>query len=339
MGITLEQNISLAQYTTLRVGGEARYFVSVTTEEELKEAVLWAKSNSLPFYVIGYGSNILVQDSEVAGVAIKVALKGFSHVIEDDTAYLKVRAGEMLDEIVAYTVEQQWWGIENLSAIPGTVGAVPIQNVGAYGVEVKDVITCVRVFNTDTESFEVLQNNECLFSYRDSLFKSARGKKYIVSEVTFVLSKKENQQLVYKDLAVAFKDTVPSISAIRDAVIAIRREKFPDWSQIGTAGSFFKNPFVTKEKFTELKRTYPDMPGFETEDGSIKLSLGFILDKILNLRGYSNGFVSLYEKQALVLVVKEGATASLIKDFADDIVKRVKNEVGIDIFFEVTQLP
>lgn len=339
MSLRVQKNCSLAPHTTLKVGGEAAVFLVVTTKQELVEAIEYARTASLPIALLGSGSNVLVVDSGFPGCVIKMDIRG--RVVEDhgETVELSVGAGEMLDDVIAYSVENNLWGIENLSHIPGTVGATPIQNVGAYGVEVKDVITRVTAFDTSTNQFEVLNNDACAFGYRDSLFKKEWGKKYIITEVTFLLSKKSNPKLTYTDLQKHFATEISvTQQKIRDAVIGIRSQKFPNWHEVGTAGSFFKNPIITSEKYTALLSEYPELPGYMQGDGTVKISLGFVLDKILNLRGYAEGNVRLYEHQALVLVADTGATAKKIQLFAEKIIEQVKNKIGVTVEMEVTSL-
>lgn len=338
MALPIKKNVPLSQYTTLGVGGPAEYFVEVSSDAELEEAVAFAQSGSLHIHVLAGGSNLLASDEGVKGLVIRMMTKGMSHIHDDDAVFLTVQAGEVLDDVVAHCVSKGWWGIENLSHIPGTIGATPVQNVGAYGVEVKDVIETVRVFNTQSKQFEVLDNAACSFSYRDSIFKSEQGKKYIVTDVTIVLSEKPRPQITYKDLALYFKDTEPSLPLVREAVMKIRAEKFPNWHEIGTAGSFFKNPIITSEVFEDLQRTYPELPGFSTGDGRIKISLGWVLDKVLHLRGYTSGNVATYKNQALVLIADKNATSEEIKMFADDIVEKIKNAIGVSVEWEVTKL-
>lgn len=336
MSITVQKNIPLAPYTTLQVGGEAAYFVSVKTEEELSEAVAYAKERMLPIYPLGGGSNVLIADKGLQGLLIHIALTGRDAAKEGEHILVTAQAGESLDDVVAYTVQNNWWGIENLSHIPGTVGATPIQNVGAYGVEASDVITAVRVFNTETERFEELSASDCAFAYRDSLFKTPAGKKYIVTAVTYALSQTPHPRISYRDLAAIFEGVSPSQKEIREAVMKIRAGKFPDWKTVGTAGSFFKNPIIPQVLHAELLNRYPQLPSYPAGQGYMKISLGWVLDKVLGLRGFKKGNISTYKNQALVIIAEENATASEIEMFAHDVVKKIKDEIGIDVEWEVT---
>jgi len=327
----------LAPHTTLKVGGRAEYFTTVSSKEELVASVAQAHENNWPLHILGGGSNVLVSDSGVTGLVIKNAMKGVSPQYVGETVELTVGAGEVLDEVVAHTVARGWWGIENLSHIPGTVGATPVQNVGAYGVEVKDIITQVEVFDCTTLEFKTLSNAECMFAYRHSLFKTELGQKYIVTSVTFALSLTPKPVLSYKDLNARFADVEPSQSDIRQAVIEIRSKKFPNWNEVGTAGSFFKNPIITKDAYHELLKRYPELPGFNVNDTEVKLPLGWVLDRVLRVRGVRVGNVGTYEGQALVIVNEGGATAKEIETFANTIVKQVENAIDVVIEWEVTQ--
>jgi UDP-N-acetylmuramate dehydrogenase len=339
MSIEIKENVPLAPYTTLKVGGAAEYFTTVSTEDALVEAVAFAEAQGLPTHILGGGSNTLVADEGVKGLVMHMAIRGMrSEVSDGGTVLLTVGAGEEFDAVVAYSVEEGWWGLENLSHIPGTVGATPVQNVGAYGVEIQDVVSNVRVYDPISNSFKVLTNHECMFGYRDSIFKRERGKRLVITGVVFKLQTVARRHIEYKDLASRFEGVLPSQKEIREAVMKIRSAKFPDWKKTGTAGSFFKNPFVTEEQFEALKAKYPEMPGFKTESGSVKIPLGWVLDKLLDLRGYTQGNISTFENQALVLVAYEGATAREIKDFADRIVSRIKKEIDLDVEWEVTQM-
>jgi len=337
MAIDIKEKIPLRGYTTLKVGGEAQYFVTVSTEPQLVEAVAFAQKRGLQVRVLAGGSNTLVPDEGVEGLVIHMALKGMHSQINGSTVHLSAAAGEVLDEVVAYTVEQGWWGLENLSSIPGSVGATPVQNVGAYGVETKDVLVSVRALDTQRDQFVELSAEACAFGYRDSLFKKEAGKKFIITEVTYQLSSERLAHLSYRDLAHYFEnDPQPSQKEIREAVMKIRSQKFPDWSIVGTAGSFFKNPIVAQTVYENLKEAYPQLPGFPMEKGYVKLPLGWILDKVLGVKGYKKGNIGSYAEQALVLIAEEGATANEIKSFANEVVARVKEKMNIDVEWEVS---
>ena len=334
------ENVSLKEYTTFHIGGNADFFVDVHSVAELQEALEYAETHSLTVTVLGGGSNVLVSDDGVRGLVIRICILGIEFETHGNThVRATVGAGVVWDEFVLETVTAGLWGIENLSAIPGSVGATPVQNVGAYGVEVSSVIDSVDVYDTETMGAKTLTHNECEFGYRSSLFKEDGGKKYIITNVNFMLSKQENPKLTYKDLGAFFKDVpTPSLIDTRNAVISIRSKKFPDLGRVGTAGSFFKNPIIGEEKFETLKITYPELPGFPDQKGNVKIALGWILDKGLSLRGFCEGDVCTYEGQALVIVNKKNATAHDVKIFAEKIQAQVKKVFDISIECEVTFL-
>lgn len=359
----MNENVSLAALTTLKTGGKAKYFCAAANEEDVRRAAAFAKKEKLPIFILGGGSNTLVADEGFVGVVVKIATKGVVYE-ERSGAHEDVRAaaGENWDSFVADTLSRGFWGLENLSGIPGTVGAAPIQNIGAYGAEVKDSIESVRAFDISTGKEKVFSNAECGFEYRDSFFKSPAGKNFIILEVTFRLSRVAKPNISYKDLkeyfagastnANIFRESeseavieknislgrapLPALSAIniRSAVLEIRSRKFPDLSKVGTAGSFFKNPIISTAHFEKLKSKYPDTPSFAAKDG-VKIPLAFVLDRVCGLKGYKKGPVELFQNQPLVLVNTGGATAKEIKDFSNEIKKAVKEKTGIEIENEV----
>lgn len=336
----LRGNETLAPHTTLHIGGAAEWFVTVTNESELLGVIEYVRERSLPLTVLGGGSNVLIADAGIRGLVVHIAIEGVTYKKgTDDVMIVRAGAGVLFDKLVAETVARGLWGLENLSHIPGTVGATPIQNVGAYGVEVAEYITSVEAVHRQTGERRVFTAAECEFGYRHSFFKTAAGQPYVVTHVTFSLTAAPRPRLQYADLAKwAEEKHEISITAIRAAVVAIRSAKFPDWRVEGTAGSFFKNPAISSGMAEELRAQYPELPLYPTDDGRVKCALGFILDRICNRRGYRQGKVRLYEKQALVLVADRGATASEVQTFAETICREVKEKTAIDVEWEVTKL-
>src|SRR3989344_2976466 len=329
----VQQNVLLAPSTTLGVGGKADFFLVASTKEELRQGVQFAKANELPVRILGGGSNILVPDEGVKGLVIKNEISGINYSSEGKSVLATVGGGVLWDDFVYDTVKEGYWGLENLSSIPGTVGATPVQNVGAYGVEVGEFVREVEAYDSVKDSFVKLSKADCCFGYRDSYFKTEEGRRLLIVSVTYILSSEPKPVLNYRDLAERFKDVVgtPSLLEIRDAVIKIRSEKFPDTKILGTAGSFFKNPIINKSEADELLITYPSLPVFSQADDKVKVSLGFILDKICGLRGYAERNVGLYEKQALVLINMGGATADDVKHFASKVSEKVFEKTKIKI--------
>ena len=335
------ENISLAQYTTFKIGGKARFFCIVSNIEELKEAVIFTKDKNIPLFILGGGSNILISDEGFKGLVIKMELRGIE-IIEDihdvNKKSVLTAAGEIWDDFVKYTVDNGLYGLENLSLIPGTVGASPIQNIGAYGAEVKDVIQWVEVLEIATGNISKLSNAECRFSYRNSVFKELSNK-FVVTRVAFRLNKDGEVDTDYKDVREYFEKkgitSKPTIDQVRQAIVDIRTAKLPDLEKWGTAGSFFKNPVITVEHFNELKIKYPELPSFPEPDGKVKVPLGYIIDKICGMRGYVNGKVASYDKQALVIVAGWGASAKEVKDLAMELTAKIKEKTGIEVNNEV----
>jgi UDP-N-acetylmuramate dehydrogenase len=352
----IDENITLAPFTTFKIGGPADFFCSVATEADVREAVAFAQKKKIPFFVIGGGSNLLISDKGFPGLVILNEMKGIeirskekgvrSKEDEDDDEIISAAAGESWDGFVEYTVSQGFSGLENLSSIPGTVGASAVQNLGAYGVTAGQLIYSVRAFDTREMKFVELSSADCGFEYRDSMFKHEKGR-YIITGVDFKLEKGGKVNIEYKDLKEYFEKKkvvnnppsifhhLPSPREVREAVISIRAGKLPDWKLWGTAGSFFKNPVVSAEKYAALKEKYPGLPGFPESDGKVKLALAWILDNICHAKGMMNGNVGTYEKQALVFVAKPGATAAEVVELAQELMKMVKDATGVTIEGEV----
>jgi UDP-N-acetylmuramate dehydrogenase len=331
------ENVSLADHTTLHLGGVARFFVSVHSVEELRQALLFAEEKGISPYVLGGGSNVLFSDEGWSGLIIQI--KMFGRAYEEDSkgdARVTVHAGEIWDQLVEETVRLGLWGLENLSRIPGTVGAAPVQNIGSYGVEIKDVLDWVEALNIHTKELHIFSVDECAFGYRDSIFKHREGKDYIVTRVAFRLSTHPNPKIEYKDLREHFgARTDMSVCEIRDAVNEIRERKFPNLTQVGTAGSFFKNPVIGRELHKTLE-TWLDapVPSFDVDEDHVKVPLAFILEK-MGWKGKRVDNMGCWEQQPLVLVHFGGGTASELILFAQRIMKEVKEQTTIKISPEV----
>ncbi len=331
-------NEPLAAHTTLKVGGAATYFAIANSEAKLRGLLATANEAGEPVTMLGGGSNVLVADTGIPGCVIKNAITGWQAAEDNGQVNLTVGAGEVFDAVVEKTVAAGWWGLENLSHIPGSVGATPIQNVGAYGTEVADCIVSVTAIHRDTLESRTFTNTECQFGYRDSWFKSEAGRAWVITGVTFALSATPKPNLSYRDLTERFSGSTPTVEEVRAAVIAIRSQKFPDWHTVGTAGSFFKNPIISQTHFAKLQARYPELPGFPTDSCGVKVPLGWILDKVCHLRGVSDGPVGTYQGQALVLVNTGDASATNVTRFAKKIVAAVHAATDITIDWEVTLL-
>lgn len=334
MSLAIREQVPLHTYTTLNVGGAADYLIEVCSVEELRAALTFARERTTaPPLILGGGSNVLVNDDGYRGVAIVIQLLDREYVSDDTNVLLRVGAGENLDEVIAETVNKGLWGLENLSAIPGTMGATPVQNVGAYGVEVSSLISEVQALHRETLEEKIFSSEDCQFGYRDSYFKTEAGRKWIITNVTFRLTTQARPILTYASL-ILLQDQDVTQHTIRETVMTIRAGKFPDWKEVGTAGSFFKNPIISQEQFAALLQTHKELPGYPAGD-QVKVSLGYILDKICGLRGYCKNGVCLYEKQALVLTAEKGTTATDIKNFAAEISEKVFEKTSITIEPEV----
>lgn len=302
---------------------------------------MFAHDRGLSWYVIGGGSNLLAPDAGYDGVIIRLVSDSSKETVsfEEEGEQVRVVANADVewDSFVITCVEQGLWGIENLAGIPGTVGASPVQNIGAYGMEVADTLEWVEVFDTDTLQIRTLKKDACGFGYRESMFKHTKS--LIITRVAFLLSHISVPKISYADISsrIAQGAVVNSSLEIATLVRAIRAEKFPNLTEYGTAGSFFKNPVITKQLYQKIQETYPELPGYETLEG-IKVSLAWILDKALHLKGYSEGPVRLFEKQPLVLVTEDGATENSVDEFANKIAEKVFEATNIRIEREVQKL-
>ncbi len=330
-------NVVLAPYTTFRVGGPADIFYEVISVEELKSIVRRHRGERIT--VLGGGSNVLISDAGIRGVVIRIAIPGRAYEEEGGSIRAVVGAGESWDAFVADSVVKKYSGLENLSGIPGTVGASPIQNIGAYGTEVKNIVERVEALNSETCEVEQIKCDACVFGYRDSFFKKPEGKKYIVTGVSFRLSKEFAPNIAYKDLALFFGDAMPNNAlAVREAVLSIRKKKFPDMHEIGTAGSFFKNPVVSEGVFASLRERYPEVQGYPSGEGQVKVSLAWILDHVLHLNGVAMGNIFFNRTQPLVLCAHKSATAEEIDAAAKNVESMVHDATGITIEREVRAL-
>ncbi|NOQ27485.1 MAG: UDP-N-acetylmuramate dehydrogenase [Bacteroidales bacterium] len=331
----IKENFSLKKYNTFGIDVETKYFVEYSTVNELSNFLGAQRKHDLPLMFIGGGSNVLFT-KDFEGYILHSKINGVEIIKEeDDKVYLRVGAGEDWDEFVDYCVKNAWSGVENLSLIPGNVGTCPIQNIGAYGVEVKDVITEVETIEIDTLKKTLFTNVECQFGYRDSIFKRKFKGKYIINYVTFCLSKKHIFKIDYGNLQEELKkyDQV-NLQNIRQAVINIRDSKLPKPEVIGNAGSFFKNPVVHFNVIADLKKSYTDFPFYLQKNDLVKIPAGWLIEQA-GWKGRNFGKVGVHEKQALVLINHGGASGQEIVNLAQEIQKSVKEKFGIDIEMEV----
>lgn len=333
----IEEGVALDGLTTLRVGGAARYALTVESIDDLNAALAFVRERGMPFVVLGEGSNVLAPDDGYDGAVILMRIPGIRFEDAGNATLVTAGAGESWDTFVSACAARGLWGIENLAGIPGTVGAAPVQNIGAYGMELKDALEVVEAFDVETGQSVLLDPNACAFGYRDSRFK--HESRLIITRVSFRLSANGVPRIGYADLKAAAADgkDLSTPSAIGETVRAIRARKFPDLSLFGTAGSFFKNPVISQERFAELAAKYGAVPSFPQENG-IKVPLAYILDHVLSLRGYRSGPTFLFGNQPLVLVADPGASARDVDALARELETRVHEATGISIEREVRDL-
>ncbi|MFZ2167587.1 MAG: UDP-N-acetylmuramate dehydrogenase [Minisyncoccia bacterium] len=333
--MNIQEHISLAPFTTFRIGGPARVFVEAHSEEDIQAAIALARDRGLPLYALGAGSNVLVPDAGVEGVVLRVCVDGLLFEDAGDSELLVGGAGTPWEEVVDAVALRGVFGIENLAGIPGTLGGAAVQNIGAYGVELSSVFAYADVVDSKTGDARRVDAREAAFAYRTSLFKEHRT--LIIVRVALRLAKKGQLNTAYADLArVQAEGTFLAtlVDVVRE-VRVIRAAKFPSLLEEGTAGSFFKNPIIPNEQALELAQRFPGLPVFPQKDGTAKVSLAWLLDHALSLKGYASGNVRLYEKQPLVMVARDGATGAEVDAFAMYVSERVFAETGIVIEREV----
>ncbi len=330
----VSESVPLSSLTTFKIGGAARFVIGCATDQDALDAIAFAKGKGLPWQLLGQGSNVLAADEGYEGVIIRLVSEHMALVPEGIIA----DAGVSWDALVHEAATHSLWGIENLAGIPGTVGAAPVQNIGAYGSELKDTFLWAEVLDPATGAIERMDAAACAFGYRDSCFKREPGR--IILRVAFALSAAGTPNLSYKDLArlIDAGEVLDTPRAVGSAVRRIRSGKFPDLAHWGTAGSFFKNPVIADETYAALKETYPELPGFAAPGGT-KIALAWILDHALSLRDFRMGRVRLFEKQPLVIVADPGASAHEVVALAEEVVARVKHATNIAPEWEVRRFP
>jgi UDP-N-acetylmuramate dehydrogenase len=334
----IKEDFPLLKFNTFHIAAKARFFINLTNISSVHDFLSSGLGAVKPRFVLGGGSNVLFT-KDFEGVILHPVIRGIEKLDETDSAVLvRVGAGEEWDGMVEYCVSHGWSGVENLSLIPGTVGASPVQNIGAYGAEAKNVIELVEYVNLENGKTITLAAKDCRFSYRDSIFKKELKNKVVITHVTFRLDKSHHFITTYPDLERELENyPETNLRTIRQAVISIRRHKLPDPAEIGNAGSFFKNPVVEKEQASSLRKFFPNMPGFETSDGSVKLSAAWLIEQC-GWKGKKIGKAGTHKKQPLILVNLGGATGKEILQYALKIQKAVMNHFAIKLDVEVNVL-
>lgn len=350
--IKIEENKSLAPYTTLKIGGRARFFASATSVGDVVTGVRFAADRNLPLFILGGGSNILVSDDGFDGLVLQIGLLGIdssefrvpgsesesvlkSKLETRNSKLVTVAAGEDWDAFVIYCVDRNYAGVECMSGIPGLVGGTPVQNVGAYGQEVSETIVAVNVFDRKNETIRTLSNSDCEFAYRTSIFNTTSRDRYIVLSVTFVLVEKGEPIIKYRDLRDQFSGRAPTLQETRDAVLDIRRSKSmvidPDDQNSRSAGSFFKNPIVSRGRYDLLVGDRGDVPSFPAGDQNVKVPAAWLIEHAGFQKGFMVGNVGISSNHTLAIVNRGNASASEVIALKEAIQSAVKAKFDIDL--------
>ncbi|MGG7666348.1 UDP-N-acetylmuramate dehydrogenase [Dyadobacter sp. BHUBP1] len=333
----VQSNVSLRHLNTFGLDADARYFVNVSSVDELTAVLRDPVWKEIPKFILGGGSNILLTQ-DIDALVIRPGIKGITVLEEtEETVVLEVGAGEVWHDFVMHCVDNGYGGVENLSLIPGTVGAAPMQNIGAYGVEIKSVIESVEAVDIESGEKRIFSNAECEFGYRESIFKKALKHQYVITGATFRLSKKPVLNVAYGDVQKTLQEMGaenPTIRDISEAIMQIRRSKLPDPAEIGNAGSFFKNPEIPVTQFAQLRETFPEVPGYPVDAETVKVPAGWLIERA-GWKGYREGEIGVHARQALVLVNYGGGTGAQIKALAEKIQASVAERFGIRLNAEV----
>jgi len=340
----IQEDVALAPLTTLGIGGPARWFVEAASEADIVDAVLWSQERAVPLFVLGGGSNLLVADSGFMGLVLRIVLYGVASEADSDGRIYRVAAGERWDDFVERTVQEDCAGIECLAGIPGTVGGTPVQNVGAYGQEVSETIERVRVLDLETLEFAEMTAGECGFAYRSSIFNSTARGRFLVTRVDYRLRPGGAANLRYADLQKAFTTGAhPSLVEVAETVRRIRRGKgmllVEGDADCRSAGSFFKNPIISAERFAELTaRLGQKPPHYPADEGRIKLPAAWLIEQAGFPKGFVLGRAGISSRHTLALINRGRATAADLLALRDAIVAAVKARFGIALEMEPVML-
>lgn len=330
----IHTNIPLKNFTTMRLGGAARFMGEVFTRDDITQIYRAAQQQQLPVFVMGGGSNIIVGDSGFNGIVVRMRIAGFEVTAEDaHSTTIKIGAGENWDEVVKRTVDMHLTGIEAMSAIPGTAGAAPVQNVGAYGQEIADTLVSLEAYDTTTDQFVALTNTDCGFSYRHSIFRGEAKGRYVITSITLQLTKNAPSPPFYEALQRYFDEhETPFFTpqTVRDAVTAIRKDKLPDPAERPNAGSFFKNAIVEEWLLNELKQNYPDMPSYNLGNKTYKVPTGWLIEQTGKKGELING-MRVHDKNCLVLINESAGSYNDLAAARDVIIGAVRDQFRIQI--------
>ncbi|MCL4357523.1 UDP-N-acetylmuramate dehydrogenase [Patescibacteria group bacterium] len=338
-----KQNVSLREYSTMRLGGNAAYLTEVEDEEALKNAVAAARALNLPIIMIGKGSNIIWRDEGYPGLVLVNRIRGFSVKDDEFGSYVTIGSGEIWDEAVAKTVELGLTGIECLSLIPGTAGATPVQNVGAYGQEIAQTLVTLSAYDSQTNHLVTLAALDCGFSYRNSIFKTSAKGRYFITSITLMLSKASPLPPFYPAVSnylATHGITQYTPAALRQAVTDIRRAKLPDPNTIANSGSFFYNPIVDSNVLSTLEERYPAVPHWDADNGQVKLSAAWLIAQT----GFANYYdqvtgIATWPTQALVFVNQSANQTAGLLQFAQQVKTKVAQQFGVELMMEPQLLP
>lgn len=337
--MNIQENISLKPFNTFGIDKNAKFLIRATSEKDILKALEKSKELNLPLIILGGGSNILLT-KDLNAIVLKIEINGIKLINEnEEEVFLEVGAGENWHEFVLYCIKNEWAGVENLSLIPGTVGASPMQNIGAYGIEIKEVFHSLQAINRITSKEEIFLWEDCRFGYRESVFKNDLKDKYIITKVQFRLNKRPTFNTEYGAIAQTLEEmniTELSIKSISDAIIKIRQSKLPDPKVLGNAGSFFKNPSVSFQKFEELKSNYPTIPGFTNDEG-VKIPAAWLIEQS-GWKGKTVGNIGVHKLQPLVLVNYGCGDGKAIAELSNKIQASVEKRFGILLHAEVNFL-
>ncbi len=340
--MNFQQNVPLSQYSTMRLGGNANYLTEIASVEELKQALAWADQHGLPAIMVGSGSNIVWRDEGYPGLVLINKITGFEVVDDEMGTYLTVGSGENWDSVVQRAVELDLSGIECLSLIPGTAGATPVQNVGAYGQDISQTLVTLTLFDTSSKTMLTMSASDCQFSYRSSIFKNNPGK-FMITSITLMLRKDHILPPFYHSLENYLSGhgiTDYSPASIRQAVIDIRRSKLPDPSQVANCGSFFANPEIDKSALGLIEENYPGVSNWPSGTDKVKLSAAWLISKA----GYADFYdqetgIATWPSQPLVFINKNAASTADLLAFAGKVQAKVKEMFGVDLILEPLLLP
>ncbi len=328
----IHTNIPLKNFVTMRLGGNARFMTDVRSIDEIIAIIDRAAAQNLPFYILGGGSNTIVHDEGFNGIVIRNRIMGQEILSETPSEVsIEVGAGEQWDEFVKKTVDMHLIGIEALSGIPGTVGAAPVQNVGAYGQEVAETIVSLEAYDTQTKTLVSLSNEDCHFSYRNSIFRNTEKGRYIITSVTFHLYKSAPQPPFYEAVQRYLDEhtiTIYTPQVIRDAVLAIRADKLPDPKLKPNNGSFFKNAIIEDWQLTDLRKTYPDIPTYDMPDGRYKVPTGWLIEQA-GFKGQLLHGIRVHDKNALVLINESATSFADLASARDEIAGKIRDTFRI----------